>query len=385
MTFAKKLVLGITAPQSSILLQGQLRYFVDKGYEVFLLAPKDAQTIALCQNEGATLLPIRIKCEISLFFDVLSFFQILSILKRVKPDIVNLGTPKISLLGLIAAKFVGIKTRIYTCRGFRFEHETGFFQHLLIFAEKRTASAATKVFSISESVKALGLENKIFSEDKTIVIHKGSSNGVDLTLFNQDSIDPKKLQDLKLILNLKDKFVFGYLGRIIKRKGFKELVHAFDRLYQQDKAVRLIVVGRPYYDQIDKETIAKATAHPGILMLGLIENTQTPYYYALMDVFVLPAYWEGFGNVLLEAAAMGIPTIATDVTGCKDAVVHKTTGELIAAKNANSLKQTMLKFQNNPQLREKYAKDALLWVQNFKPEIIWKGIEDIYTEKGTKP
>lgn len=379
MVLPKKLLVGITVPQSSILLKGQLRYFVDRGYRVYLLAPKDQQTLALCQSEGATLLPIKIKREISLFNDVITYVQILRIFLRIKPDIVNLGTPKISLLGMMAAKTVGIKKRIYTCRGFRFEHEQGMLKKILITTERITARSATQVLCISDSVKEIGVLNKIFPAIKTAVIHKGSSNGIDLKLFSRSSLNIQKLEALKISHNGNNDFVFGYVGRIIARKGFKELFSAFAEIYKTNPRVKLLVVGRPYYDQIDMKLIDMANNHPGVEMVGLLDNKQTPYYYALMDTFILPAYWEGFGNVLLEGAAMGVPVIATDVTGCKDAVVHKTTGELIPAKNANSLKQTMLKFQNNPQLREKYSKNALVWVENFKPEIIWKGMEEMYT------
>jgi glycosyltransferase involved in cell wall biosynthesis len=371
----KKLVIGITAPQSTMLLKGQLKYFVSKGYDVYLLAPKYSQTIEFCKKEGATLLPIFIKREISPLHDLRSLFQIIAIFRKVKPDIVNLGTPKVSLLGMIAAKIIGVKKRIYTCRGFRFEHETGGLKKLLIFLEKVTASSSNKVLCISQSVKDLGVENGIFSEKKSIIINKGSSNGIDLRVYNKENVNDLKLQGLKRKYNLEDKFVFGFLGRIVERKGFKELIDAFDRVYQNDKNVKLLVVGRPYYDQIDKATIEKANLHPGIEMVGLVDYEETPYYYSLMDVFVLPAYWEGFGNVLIQAAAFGLPIITTNVTGCKDAVLDKYNGTHIQTKNVDILYKTMLEFQNSPELLLKYSLNGLKWVNNFKPETIWAGMD----------
>ncbi len=373
-----KLIIGITAPQSIVLLQGQLRYFVGKGYSVYLLAPENANTIHFCEKEGATLLPIHIKREISLLHDLWTLLKIIRIVSKIKPDVVNFGTPKISLLGMIAAKIVGVKKRVYTCRGFRFEHEDGFIKKILILMEKITASSANTVLCISQSVRDLGISYNIFSEEKSVVINKGSSNGVDLKLYSKSHIDPDKLEKLKQKHIPDNKFVFGFLGRIVERKGFKELLASFDKLYQSDKNVKLLIIGKPYYDQIEKSIVETANAHKGIDMIGLVDYEETPYYYSLMDVFVMPAYWEGFGNVLIQAAAMGLPIITTDVTGCKDAVSDNYNGELIEDKNIDILFATMMKFKNDDRLRQKYSEHSIEWSKNFDPEIIWNGMNELY-------
>lgn len=378
---SKKLIIGITAPQSTMLLKGQLKYFVEMGYEVYLLGPQEFQTLDFCDKEGAILLPISIKRQINLFHDLRTLFQIILIFRKIRPDIVNLGTPKISLLGMIAAKFTRVKDRIYTCRGFRYEHEDGIFKNLLIYMEKITARSATKILCISQSVRSKGIEYNIFTGRKSVVINKGSSNGVDLNLYNRKNLNAKKLKELKEKHNPDDKFIFGFLGRIVERKGFVELLEAFDRIYQNDEKVKLLVVGRPYYDQIDKAIIEKANSHPGVDMVGLVDYEETPYFYNMMNVFVLPAYWEGFGNVLTQAAAMGLPVIATDVTGCKDAVSDKFNGELIPSKNVDVLHETMVKFMNDPELLSKYATNGIEWVNNFEPEIIWSGMHELYSQR----
>lgn len=376
----QKLIIGITAPQSIILLEGQLKYFVQKGYKVYLMAPKEERTINFCDREGATLLPISINRDINLLMDLYTLFQIIRIFIKIKPDIVNLGTPKVSLLGLIAAKLLTIKKRIYTCRGFRFEHETGVKRRLLILMEQITAYCANEIICISQSVKDLGIKYNMMHTD-SIVIHKGSSNGIDLDLFNRDSISSLKLKELENKFNPDNKFVFGFLGRIVERKGFKELIEAFDKIYQTHQNIKLLVVGRPYYDQIDEETIDIAYSHPGIEMVGLVDYTDTPYYYSLMDVFVLPAYWEGFGNVLIQAAALGLPIITTDATGCKDAVSNGYNSQLIPPKDTNALYDSMLEFYQNEKMRLKFSKNGLEWAKNFKSEKIWEGIDELYKKQ----
>ncbi len=374
----KKLVIGITAPQSEYLLRGQLAYF-SKEYEVYLLAPDVDRIKVLCKKEGAKHLPISIKREISLWADLLTLFSILRIFIKLKPDIVNLGTPKVSLLGMIAAKITRVPLRIYTCRGFRYEHEKGRLKILLIKIEKFIALSAHHIICISSSVQSIGVNDKIFNVQKSSVIAKGSSNGVDLSLFNPTTIKLEEKVALKKEYGIKDEFVIGYVGRLVDRKGIKELYEAFDLVYSNNKNIKLFVVGRIYADQIANwEVIDKFNNHPGILMAGLQPLEEIPLYLSAFNMFVLPAYWEGFGNVLIQASAMGLPILATNVTGCKDAVKDGYSGKLIKAKSVNKLKEGLEEFISSKKEVEQYGTNGIQWAQNFKPEIIWEGMSNLF-------
>ena len=374
----KKLVIGITAPQSVVLIRGQLNYFKNLGYEVYLLAPKNTLTEDFCKNEGASLIDVDMKREISPVKDLKSLMKIIKKLRKIKPDIVNFGTPKVSLLGLIAAFLLGIEKRIYTCRGFRFEHESGRFKKFLINIEKFTSKMATDVICISNSVKELGIKHHIFTEEKAKIIHYGSSNGIDLNLFDVSNINKVQLEKLASKYREDNCFYYGFVGRLIDRKGISELFKAFKIIYNQDNSNRLLIVGKPYFDQFDKSLYEQIINHPGIVNMGLVTFEDVPYYMALMDVFVLPAYWEGFGNVLVQAAAMGLPIIATNATGCKDAVKNDYNGELVQVGSVDELKEDMIKFRNSPKLRQKYSENSIQWSKNFSPEIIWEGMQELY-------
>lgn len=377
----KFVIIGITAPPSVDLIVGQLNYLKKCGYDVALLAPDHERVRHYCSNEGVRLIPIRISRNISLLEDIKSLYALIKIFKKEKPDIINLGTPKISLLGMIAGKLTGVPYRIYTCRGFRFEHEEGKFKNLLIILEKITARCSHKVFCISKSVKDLGINLQIFDEGKSRLIHKGSSNGVDLTLFNPDSIIQQKRDDLSSKLNINGNFVFGFVGRLVDRKGVKEMYAAFDEVYQSDSNVRLVVVGRPFWDQIsDSSVIDQLSDHPGICMVGFQPLEMVPYYLSLMDTFLLPAHWEGFGNVLIQAAAMGVPIVATEVTGVKDAVSKDFNGLLVENGNHNDLVMAMKRLKDEDMLKSKLGQNGIIWSQNFKPELIWQGYVDLYNE-----
>lgn len=373
----KKLIVGITAPGSVNLLRGQLKYFHDQGFETFLIAPKDPKTRAFCAQENCTLLPVKIEREISLFQDLISLWVIIRHFYRVKPDIVNLGTPKMALLGMIAARLLGVRRRIYTCRGFRYEHEKGSKRKVLMLMEWITALCAQHIICISPSVKELGIRDRLFPPGKCSVIHKGSSNGINTVRFNPATIHQNETTKLKEQHGITEKFVYGFVGRLIDRKGISELYIAFDSVYIYDTNCRLLIVGPLEFEQItDKSLVEKLKTHPGILMPG--RTDEVPLYLSLMDVFVLPAWWEGFGNVLTEAAAMGIPVISTKGTGTKDAVNDGFNGILIDVKNPEQLASAMLELKENNIKRSQMGKNGIEWAKNFNSNLIWDGMKELY-------
>lgn len=377
----KKLIVGITAPGSVILIAGQLRYFKDLGYQTYLMAPNHERVVDYCRNEGCVHLPVDLEREISLLKDLKALYQVIRHLRKVKPDVVNFGTPKVSLLGMIAAKLLGVKNRIYTCRGFRFEHETGMKKAILVGMEKITARFAHKIICISNSVRELGLDNGIFSAAQSLVIHKGSSNGIDLERFNPNQINAVDSADLKKQLGYDEShFVFGFVGRLIDRKGIKELYEAFANLYRDNDKLKLLIVGPVEESQIsDLSLISNMQQHPGILLVGTQSNV--PLYLSVMDVFCLPAWWEGFGNVSVQAAAMGLPVIATDVTGSKDAVSKDYNGLLVMPKSVSALQNAMHLLYQNEEKRQELGRNGVVWATNFDSKMIWNEMDVLYKLK----
>lgn len=376
----KKLIIGITAEGSVNLLLGQLAYFKTLGYKTYLLAPYSERSAKFCKDEGCEHLVINIEREISLLKDLKTFFQICRIFQNVKPDIVNLGTPKVSLLGMIAAFILMIPKRIYTCRGFRFEHEKGLKRIILITMERITSMFAQQVICISNSVKELGLKNKIFPVNKTIVIRQGSSNGVNLSLFNPEEPRFRKTKlDLQKKYYLDNKFVYGFLGRMVDRKGINELFDVFNELYKKNSDLVLLLVGPFEMSQIaDKSLIDKINQHPAVINHGRVTQDEVPGYMLAMDVFVLPAWWEGFGNVLVQAAAMGVAVISTNGTGTVDAVNDGYNGILIPVKDKLKLKEAMETLFREEKTRKNLGENGQIWAKNFDSTIIWNEMHEIY-------
>jgi glycosyltransferase involved in cell wall biosynthesis len=376
-----RLFIGITAPQSIDLLNGQLNYFFEQNYKVYLLAPLDDRVADFCKRENAVHIPIRIERNISLLRDMYSLFQLISVFKKYKPDIVNLGTPKISLLGMLAAFLSRVKVRVYTCRGFRFEHETGPLRYLLLMIERMVSLLAHKVICISRSVMDTGIREGVFKREKVVVIGAGSSNGVNLDLFNPSNVRTDAQEEVINRYQLRGRFIYGFIGRLIDRKGINELFHAFDEVYRSEHSARLLVVGRPYWDQIKKpQIIEMMKRHPGIIMVGIQPRDLIPLYLSIMNVFVLPAWWEGFGNVLVEAAAMGKPIITTRTTGCRDAVKEGFNGVLVDPYSVDDLTDQMRRFYLDYRLRQTLGSNGISWSRNFKPQSIWDGQKVVYEE-----
>jgi glycosyltransferase involved in cell wall biosynthesis len=163
----------------------------------------------------------------------------------------------------------------------------------------------------------------------------------------------------------------------VDRKGIAEIFQAFSQLYSTNPSLRFLFVGSFENDQVtDKELQGKIINHPGILYVG--PQYDVPLYLMLMDVFVLPAWWEGFGNVLVQAAAMGLPVISTKATGCIDAVSDGYNGILVNPKSLEELRDAMLLFYSDSNLRDVMGKNGIEWAKNFESLSIWSEMEKLY-------
>jgi glycosyltransferase involved in cell wall biosynthesis len=368
-----KLILGVTSGGSSRLLDGQASHFRELGYDVYLISQNHYKETIFCQKEGIMHLPVDIVAEINPIRDIKSLYQILIHFIKVKPDIVNLGTPKMGLLGLIAARVLGIKKRIYTCRGLRFETEKGITRKILIAMERLTVRMAHKVIYVSPSLKSAAESYGVLDKDKSVVINKGSSNGVNISAFNREKIDPDQVNRLKKFYELENKLIIGFVGRITRDKGAYELVEAFESLYEKYPNIRLVMMGHIKCDVAFEQ---RFMSHPGIVYIAFQDDV--PLYMSMFDIFVLPSWREGFPNVPIQAAALGIPVIVSDATGCKDSVQNQKNGIIFKTKDVGSLQNTLEFYINNEEIRFQYGYDGIKWALEFKQQAIWDGINNVY-------
>lgn len=371
----KKLVLGVTVPGSSRLLDGQVKYFRSKGYDVYLLSPDHPKENKFCEREGCIHLPVSIQREINFFADIKTIIQIVQHLRRVKPDIVNVGTPKMGLLGMISSFLLRIPNRIYTCRGLRYESETGFKRGILRAMEKLTVKLANKVIYVGHSLRQAAIKNGTAEVKKSFVIGNGSSNGVNLNYFTPITIDEEIRNSLLVKYNLTSKFVIGYVGRVSLHKGSVELVEAFDQLFELNKSIALVMIG---HMDCSEELEKRIRSHPGIVYLEFLEDV--PLHMSLFNIFVLPSWREGFSNASIQAAAMGLPVVTSTATGCSDAISDGFNGLLFPMKSSTALRNTIQKYISSPSLVDEHSTNSINWSKNFKSELVWDGIEKVYSE-----
>ncbi|MGY6555673.1 MAG: glycosyltransferase family 4 protein [Wenzhouxiangella sp.] len=372
-----KLAIGITSALSTPLITGQGRYFVQQGYNVYILGPTGGKIEEYCEEEGCTHLPVPIVRDISLLSDLYALLVLIGWMIRIRPDVVNVGTPKMGLLGSIAALLARVPRRIYTCRGLRYESESGWTQKLLILSEKISAACAQTVVCISSSVREKVIADDITKPEKTVVIGFGSSNGIEIHKFDRTRVSSETRSEIQASLDLHGAFVVGFVGRLAERKGIRELYDAFLNLRAARKNVKLVVLGVLDRSQFPDEKLLEAIRNdPDIHWVGFQDDV--PAYMSTFDVLVLASWWEGFGNVLIQAAAMQVPVISTDVTGSRDAVKHDFNGVIVAPKSSEAIASALLEYYDDEPMRTRHAANGPDWAKRFDPQIIWSGLHDLY-------
>lgn len=368
-----KLILGVTVGGSSRLLDGQPQYFKGLDYEVFLTSQDHKKEDIFCKKESIAHLPVNIDKEINPLKDLKTLYELIAYFRKIKPDVVNVGTPKMGLLGTLAGALVGVKKRVYTCRGHRFETEHGLKRKILMWVERFTCKCATDVIYVSKSLYNTAISNKLTYPTKSHLIGEGSSNGVDLDSFDRLKIDSVKRNKLIKKYELDKKVIIGFVGRVSQHKGAYELVEAFENIYINHTDSRLILIG---HIDCDTEFEKRFRSHPGIIHIPFQDDV--PLYMSLFDVFVLPSWREGFPNVPVQAAALSLPVIVSDATGCVDSIKDGFNGIVFPCKDPLALQHSLESYFENPDLIEKHGNNGLIWAKKFSQKKIWSGINEIY-------
>lgn len=379
MSPAIRVITAVTDPISCILLTGQLAYMREAGFDVCLVTGDSPDARAFAQNEGVRFRPLAMQREISPGQDWRALLGAIRLIRQERPDVVNAGTPKAGLLLMLASWFCRVPARIYTVRGLRYESERGLRRLILRTTERLACRLATSVLCVSPSVRDLVLADRIGSRAKTVVIGSGSSNGLDLSRFSREKVGPERIAELRRTHGIAESdYVIGFVGRLIPRKGVRELIEAWRVLREQIPSSKLLVVGpleneQPLPAEV-RETIA---ADPRVIAVGFRPNVEE--YLCAMNVFVFPAHWEGFGNVLVQASACNVPIVATRVTGVRDAVNHGVSGVLVEKGDVPAVVAAVLRYHANPELAEEHGRRGGEWVRaQFRSEPIWNAIAALY-------
>ncbi len=358
------------------LMDGQLGYLRERGFDVTVITAPGKLLDRAASREGVRCLSVPMTRDISLGRDVLALWRLTRTLSRLKPDIVNAGTPKAGLLGVIAARLAGVPTVVYLLRGLRFEGARGAKRLVLAATEHVAAGLATHVFANSRSLRerfwALGCAER----GKIWVPADGSSNGVDVERFTPTAESLAWAQSERARYGWgADEKVVGFVGRFVRDKGLVELLTAFRVAVLREPRLRLLLVGdHDATDPLPPEARKHLASDDRIVVTGFVDEPAR--YYHLMDVFAFPSVREGFPNAVLEAAAAELPVVAFRATGTIDAVVDGVTGRLIPQGDVASLTEELVRYAMEPPLARRQGIAGRQWVEaKFRREVIWKALE----------
>ncbi len=376
----KKLVRITTIPDSlKVLLKGQLK-FMNQHYDVIGVSGNGDAMEYLRQNEGIRTEIVEMTRRISPLKDLVATYKFYRLLKIEKPHIVHSHTPKAGIVGMLAAFLAGVPNRFHTVAGMPLLESRGFKRALLNFVEKLTYYFATKVFPNSKGLYHIILEEGFTKANKLQLIGKGSSNGIDISHFNKENISKKEQDQLKKELGITpNDFVFVFVGRMVTDKGINELALAYDKLSKICNNTKLLLVGwrENDLDPLLPETEMILNSNPNIIEAGFQADVRP--YFAISNILVFPTYREGFPNVVLQAGAMQLPSIVTNINGCNEIIQHSKNGLIIPVKNVDAILESMTWCLNqHDHLKEMSNNSRDLIAENYQHTYIWEELLKMY-------
>lgn len=313
----------------------------DHGWEVLMVSADGREIAQVVKKEEVDHFIVPFTRKITPIQDLKCLFKLYKLFKREKPDIVHTHTPKAGLLGMIAANLAGVKIRIHTIAGIPAMVAEGKKKGILELAEKWTYANATEVWPNSNGLYKYVLEKGLCPEKNLKLLGRGSSNGVDLTKFNRNALKENHLVAATMrIMPGDEDFIILAIGRLVKDKGVEELVRSFlnSKIVNKSKLV-LLGAYEQDLDPISPEIIQMIQDHPRIVQIDWTDHV--PHYMAIADILVHPSHREGFPNVLLEAGAMQLPVICSDIIGNNELIKQQKTGLLFPVKDEEILKEAI--------------------------------------------
>lgn len=355
MAASKKKLIRITTVPLSLekLLEGQLA-FMDQYYDVIAVSSDKERLKNYGETEGVSVHHIELTRQITLFKDLIAVYRTYNFLKKEKPLIVHTHTPKAGIVGMMAAFIARVPLRLHTVAGLPLMEASGFKRQILNTVEKLTYYFATNVYPNSKGLYDFITSERFTVPSKLKIIGQGSSNGIDTSYFNPENYDEYERLKLRKELNIPlEDFTFIFVGRIVADKGINELIEVFEKLSIEHLNISLILVG-PFeeeLDPLDVTTIRKIEESPKIFSLGYQVDVRP--LFAISDCLAFPSYREGFPNVVMQAGAMNLPSIVTNINGCNEIITKNMNGLIIPVKDVTALYEAMKRILLEKELFEK--------------------------------
>ena len=372
----KKLIRITTVPISlEKLLENQLN-FMSRYYDITAISSDKSNLQLVGMAQGVSIYCVEMTRKITPLQDLKAVWQLYNYFRREKPFIVHTHTPKAGTVGMLAAKLARVPHRLHTIAGLPLLEAKGNKRQLLNVVEKITYAAATMIYPNSKGLKEIIIQEKFCKTEKLKVIGNGSSNGINANHFDPNHFSDAEKGVLKSKLGIKSEdFVFIFVGRLVGDKGINEMITAFQKLNDIKMSVKLVLVGSQEddLDPLQPQTLHQINTNPNIIAVG--HQNDVRIYFAMADVLVFPSYREGFPNVVMQAGAMGLPSIVTDINGCNEIIIEGENGTIIPVKDSSAIFGAMKKMMEDVALRTFLVQNARhMIVSRYEQEVVWKAI-----------
>ena len=375
----KKFFFVTTIATSLNFFKGQYQ-LLSEDFDITAIASHKDDLIKIGEDNGIKTHYIPMEREISLFKDFYSLICFICYFIKERPYIVHGNTPKGSLLSMIAAWVTRVPVRIYMCHGLRYQGCGGFKRKLLLFMERISCRCATEVMCVSNGIKEVLIEDKITNKEP-VVIWNGSVRGIDTIKFNPDNF--KDNSNLKQQYNLNENdFILTFVGRIVKDKGINELVEAVNILHSKYANIKLLLIGKFENTGNPVSDITKRIIDESDFIITTGPQSNIASFLSITDLFVFPSYREGFGLSLMEAGAMGVPSIASNIPGCNEVVIDGKTGILIPSHSSQAIIESIENLYNDKELLN-YIKSNCRnsIIERYEQKKLWQYYKEHYLSK----
>lgn len=373
-----KIIRACTVSRSVGFVEGMLPYLSNKYKVVLLSSPGSEMDEILQKTKEIRGITVKMERHISPIRDVVSLLRIIMAFWKEKPIMVHSMTPKAGLLCMLAGWMTRVPVRVHTFTGLVFPTSTGLKRKILMLTDFITCACATHIIPEGEGVKKDLLNNGI-TKKPLRVLGYGNVQGIDLNRF---SLRPDVFKWSEEI-HKKNVFTFLFVGRIVRDKGMNELMDAFERLSQVNSHIRLILVGsfENSLDPISDRAKTIINNNSQIESVGQKGGDELIAYYAAADCFVFPSYREGFPNTVIEAGAMGLPSIVTDINGSREIIENGKNGVIIPSKDTDALFYAMKRMIEDHESCQQMASNARQMVADrFEQGFVRQCLYDFYDE-----
>lgn len=360
---------------------GQFRFLFEHGYEQ-IVACQDADTEGFCNRNNVRFIPIEVLRSISISGDIKTIRQLLTIIRKEKPDVIVGHTPKGAMVAMIAGWLARVPVRVYYRHGLIYTTASGLKRTILKSVERLTALLANRIINVSPSLSKLAVKDRLNGYKKQHVIGRGTCGGIDaINKFNPELVDSKHQAELRAKYNIsEDDLMIGFCGRLCKDKGIIELIEGFNlfKSLHSEISAKLLLVGP--YDSRDilPDNIKKEIENSdSIISTGRVTE-RIDDYYSLMDMFVFPSYREGFGMCVIEASAMEKPILVSRSHGCIDSIVENITGEYIDL-SSEGIAEGIERMLDESRRRELGKNGRKFVLENFDHSVMWPKVLQLYS------